>query len=80
MTQQVSTSQNGGKGNTLDVPEYRVIGSAVITHLDLGKGSYRKHRQSHKRRMYSLQKLKPRTVKSKKHILHSRVEDPQQTP
>ena len=35
--QQVSTSQNDGKGNTLDVPEYRVIGSAIITHLDLGK-------------------------------------------
>ena len=37
-SQQVGTSaQNTRNDNNLEVPKYRIIGSAIITHFDLGK-------------------------------------------
>ena len=45
--QQVGTSsQDVANTNTLQVLQYRVIGSAIIDHFDLGKNSHRQDRGS----------------------------------
>ena len=80
-SQQVGTSAaNPTHDNTLEVLKYRVIGSAIITHFDLGKKSHQKERSAKQKRMYSLMRWKPQSVKSRKHMSHSTVADPNQMP
>ena len=57
-----------------------MIGSAIITHFDLGKKSHQKERSAKKKRMYSLMRWKPQSVKSRKHMSHFTVADPNQMP
>ena len=79
--QQVGTSsQDAANTNTLQVPQYRVIGSSIIDPFDLGKKNHRQDRGSCIKRMYYFQRWKPRTTKSRKHISHFTVADPKQIP